>query len=66
MHNEIQADWRDLCLHASTETDPVKLISLVEKILQTFADLDDTRRINSAGSSVANQIGGTKEKGMLK
>jgi len=44
MHDEIQTDWRKLCLSASTETDPVKLLSLVEKILQSFEDIDESRR----------------------
>jgi hypothetical protein len=44
MQDEIQTDWRKLCLRASTETDPVKLLSLVEKILQSFEEIDESRR----------------------
>jgi hypothetical protein len=65
MQNEIQADWRDLCFHASTETDPVKLISLVEKILQTFADLDDSRPVQCGDSRAPHADAALNDKGML-
>jgi hypothetical protein len=44
MNDKIQTDWRQLCLRASTETDPVKLLSLVEEMLQSFEDIDQSHR----------------------
>ncbi len=56
MHDGSQTEWRQLCLRASTETDPVKLLSLVEKILQSFKDIDESRRDEMRELNPTNKI----------